>query len=163
MAQTFNDLCNERKQQAERGLFGLVLSMFAETAIGIIKEHILLIRQGDAMKNIISKPKSAALLAFLLFLPAMLLNTIAANEIEPFFTFFKVGTSGGFWANPIGYLAIIVCLLLLPVGGVIAIRPMIQKGADGTRRLYLINGILAAIMLVFFILVSGVLIADTPW
>jgi len=115
------------------------------------------------MKNIISKPYSAALIAFLLFLPVMILNTIANHEIEPFFTFFKVGASGGFWANPIGYLAIIVCLLLLPAGAVIAIRPMVQKKADGRRRLYLINSILAAIMLVFFILISGVLITDTPW
>ncbi len=50
MEQTFSDLCNERKQQAEGGLFGFVLWMFVETAIGIIKEHILLITQGDSMK-----------------------------------------------------------------------------------------------------------------
>ena len=40
MEQTFNDLYNERKQQAERGLFGFVLWMFVETAIGIVQEHL---------------------------------------------------------------------------------------------------------------------------
>ncbi len=52
MEQTFNDLCNEGKQQTERRLFGFVLWMYVETAIGIGKEHVLLITQGDTMKTI---------------------------------------------------------------------------------------------------------------
>jgi len=40
MEQTFNDLCNERKQQTERGLFGFVLWMFIETSAGIVKENL---------------------------------------------------------------------------------------------------------------------------
>ena len=67
------------------------------------------------MKNIvISNPKSAALIAFLFTLPFMVLNTIAGNQIEPFFTIFKVNTGGGFWDHPVGHISLIVALLLFP-------------------------------------------------
>ncbi len=160
MAQTFNDLYNERKQQTGRGLFGLVLWMFVETAIGIIKEHILLIRQGDSMQISISNPKSAARIGFVLTLPVILLNTIANHEIEPFFTFFKVNTAGSFWDHPVGHIAVIVALLLLPAGAVIAIRPILQKGTDGKRKFYLVNVFLAVIMVALFVFISGALISE---
>ena len=50
MEQTFNDLCNERKQQAETRWSGFVLWIFVETALGIIREHVLLITEGATMK-----------------------------------------------------------------------------------------------------------------
>jgi hypothetical protein len=37
MQQTFTDLCNERKQQAEYRWPGFVLWIFIETALGIIR------------------------------------------------------------------------------------------------------------------------------
>ena len=43
MEQTFSDLCNEHRQTG-KGLFGFVLWIFAETAIGICKEHSLQIK-----------------------------------------------------------------------------------------------------------------------
>jgi len=67
MEQTFNDLYKE--QRAEDGLFGFVVWMFIETSMGIIKEHALLITQGDAMKNILTNPRSAAITSFILCLP----------------------------------------------------------------------------------------------
>ena len=45
MEQTFNDLCNERKQQAEYSWSGFVLWIFVETALGILREHVLLVLQ----------------------------------------------------------------------------------------------------------------------
>ena len=38
MAQTFHDLCQEHKD-ARRGLFGLVLRIFFETPVGIVREN----------------------------------------------------------------------------------------------------------------------------
>ena len=43
MEQTFRDLWNEKQQS-----FGFVLWTFIETAIGIFKEHLVLISPGDA-------------------------------------------------------------------------------------------------------------------
>lgn len=54
MQQTFNDLCRER--QTEGGWFGFVLWTFAETAIGIVREHVLLLTEGATMKNILANP-----------------------------------------------------------------------------------------------------------
>ena len=69
MEQTFNDLCRER--QTKGGWFGFVLWTFVETAGGIFREHVLLLIEGAAMKNILANPSSAAtkwggLAAFLL-------------------------------------------------------------------------------------------------
>lgn len=115
------------------------------------------------MRKILSNPTTSAVVAFVLLQPAMILNRIANTELEPFFTFFKIGTQGGFWANPIGYLSVIFAVLLLPVGAAIAISPMLKKAKNETRSFYLINSVLATFILLFFLLVSWVLITDVPW
>src|SRR6185503_8290739 len=40
MAQTFHDLCRERRD-AGRGLFGLALWIFFETSVGIVRENTM--------------------------------------------------------------------------------------------------------------------------
>lgn len=160
MEQTFNDLYNE-EQQTQNGVLNFVLWTFAETTLEITKEHVLRIAQGGTMKSInILDSKLAALVAFLFTLPFMILNTIAGNQIEPFYTIFEVNTGGGFWDHPVGHISLIAALLLLPVGAVIAIRPMFHMGADGTRKFHLVNITLAVIMIAFFFLISGALISE---
>ena len=58
MQQTFNDLYSER--QTKGGWFGFMLWTFAETAIGIVREHVLLLIKGTTMKNILANPSSTA-------------------------------------------------------------------------------------------------------
>jgi len=72
MEQTFNDLCNERKEQAEYTWSGFVLWVFVETALGIIREHVLLITQGATMKNTLAIPRSAALISSILLAVAFI-------------------------------------------------------------------------------------------
>jgi hypothetical protein len=72
MEQTFNDLCNKRKQQAETRWSGFVLWIFIETALGIIREHVLLITEGATMKNILATPRAAALLSSILLAVAFI-------------------------------------------------------------------------------------------
>lgn len=74
MAQTFNDLCNERKQQTEQALLGFVLWMFFETAIGIVREHVLSIKEMNPMKNILINLRLPAIISFLIILPFMILE-----------------------------------------------------------------------------------------
>jgi|GEM_PF-419008 len=74
MEQTFNDLCNERKQQTESGWLGFVLGIFVETAIGIVQENILLLREMNAMKNSLTHLRLPAILSFLVILPFILLE-----------------------------------------------------------------------------------------
>ena len=72
MEQTFNDLHRER--QAERGLFGFVLWTFIETGIGILQEHVLLIKEMNLMNTTLANLKSSAILSFLIILPFILLE-----------------------------------------------------------------------------------------
>lgn len=58
MQQTFNDLSRERQRNG--AWFGFMLWTFAETAIGIVWEHVLLLTKGAKMKNILATPGSAA-------------------------------------------------------------------------------------------------------
>jgi hypothetical protein len=76
MEQTFNDLCNERKQSAERGIFGFVLKIFVETAIGVIHENILVIKDMSTMRNILTNLRLPAIIGSLAVLPFVLLEFI---------------------------------------------------------------------------------------
>ena len=149
MEQTFSDLCNEKRQNKSI-LFGFVLWTFVETTTGILQEHFLLVTQGEAMKNIITNPKSAALVGLLFIAPFVLLNAIVGSRIEPFFSLIRPGIHTG----PFEYILLFFVLFLIPVGSFIAIRPMFQKGAEGKRKFYLVNAILAALLLIVFVMLS---------
>jgi len=145
MEQTFNDLWNE-KRQTKQGLFGFIFWTFIETITGIIQEHILLLTQGNFMKSLISNPKSAALAGFLFALPFLVMNTIVGSRIEPFFSLIRPDTH----TSPFEFVLLAVILILLPVGAFIAVRPMFRKRANGERKFYLLNTIIALILLAGF-------------
>lgn len=65
MQQTFNDLCRERSE-AEDGLFGFVLWMFAETSVGILGENMTLAIKQNMTRRLIVW---AAVVAALLLIP----------------------------------------------------------------------------------------------
>jgi hypothetical protein len=109
MEQTFNDLCNE-KRWAKKGLFGFVLWTFIETAIGILREHLLLISPGDSMQTILKTTGSSALISLLLILPFMIMEVVNRRNLHedfPFMLFFVM------WLN---LFAIIVILLPIVLG-----------------------------------------------
>ena len=70
MQQTFNDLYQER--QPKPGWFSFVLWTFVETAIGIVREHVLSITEGVTMKNTLAYPRSAALISAVLLAVAFI-------------------------------------------------------------------------------------------
>ncbi len=112
MAQTFNDLCNERKRQAEHGWFGFMLWTFVETAMGIVREHVLLITERATMKNMLANPRSAAVISFMLCLPAAIILLFDVIDVDP-----------NFWPLPIspeivGPVALLFLLVALAVSGV---------------------------------------------
>src|SRR4029453_17778157 len=81
MEQTFNDLWNE-KQQTKKALFGFVVWIFIETAIGIFREHLLRISQGAIMKAILQTLGAAALLGFLLILPFLIMEVVNRRSFD---------------------------------------------------------------------------------
>jgi len=106
MEQTFNDLCRE-KRQTKQEFFGFVLWTFVETAIGIFREHLLLISSGVIMQTILKPLRSSALIGFLLIFPFMIMEVVNRrnfNEDFPFMLFF------GLWLNLFG-----ISLILLPI------------------------------------------------
>jgi hypothetical protein len=106
MDQTFQDLWNE-KRQTKKELFGFVLWTFIETAIGIFREHLLLISPGDIMQTILKTLGSSVLISFLLILPFMIMEVVNRrnfNEDFPIFLFFAM------WLNLFA-----ISLVLLPI------------------------------------------------
>jgi hypothetical protein len=77
------------------------------------------------------------------------MNAIVGNRIEPFFSFIRPGIHTG----PFEYPLLFIVLFLIPIGAFIAARPIFQKGADINRKLYLVNAILAALLLIVFLVV----------
>ncbi|MGH7180150.1 MAG: hypothetical protein ACREJC_22420, partial [Tepidisphaeraceae bacterium] len=100
--------------------------------------------------------KSAALVGGLLMAPFVAANAIVGNRIEPFFSFIRPGLH----TSAFEYVLLVLVLGCLPVGAFIAARPMLERGADGRRRIYLLNAILAAFMVVVFVILSAGLAAD---
>jgi len=106
MEQTFHDLCNE-KRQTKKELFSFILWTFTETAIGIFREHLLLISQGVVMQTMLKTTGSSALISLLLILPFMIMEVVNRrnfNEDFPTFLFFVM------WLNLFAF-----SLILLPI------------------------------------------------
>jgi hypothetical protein len=106
MEQTFQDLWNE-KRQTKKELFGFVLWTFLETAMGIFREHLLLISPGDLMQTILKPLGSSALISLLLILPFMIMEVVNRRNFHedfPFMLFFVL------WLNLFA-----ISLILLPI------------------------------------------------
>ena len=107
MERTFQDLCNE-KRLTKKELLGFVLWTFIETAIGIFKEHLLLISSGDIMQTILKTLGSSALISLLLILPFMFMevfNRRHLNEDFPSMLFFVM------WLNLFAISAILLPIM----------------------------------------------------
>ncbi|MBI1879278.1 MAG: hypothetical protein HYR94_13845 [Chloroflexi bacterium] len=149
MEQTFNDLCHQRKQQTEPGLFGFVLWMFVETAIGIIKEYILLITQGDAMRNILTNLRSAAIISFILVLPFAILEFLNTTLTKQ---------------NAFGLTVLFGLLWLLPMAFIVILMPLVRNLRAGNS--IMANPINLLLRVAFLVLIAwtwgGVLIDQLP-
>jgi hypothetical protein len=123
MEQTFNDLYNVRRRQTKQGLFGFMLWMFVETAIGIIKEHVLLLKQGDTMKTITKDLGLAAIISFIIVLPFAILealnNTITRQNAPGLILLFGV-----LWLLPTAFVVILAPIVRTVRAGNIMVNPI---------------------------------------
>jgi hypothetical protein len=76
MEQTFADLWNERTRGSAGGSFVFLLATFAETGRGLVREHILVVKEKDSMQNVLAALKVPATIGFLLVLPFMVLEVM---------------------------------------------------------------------------------------
>ena len=164
MEQTFLDLSNEQKGGIIRGF--VVLSLFVETAIGIGREHWLGFVEGDVMKNMFADSRSAAITSFILSLPLGLTYVTLMFNIEPaakvLNNLFTIdGPQGEMQINMLGRIVIYGGLLLLPVSFALNLQPMLKGDRpEGKRRLYTINLIVGAVILLLILLTWGGLILE---
>ena len=100
-------------------------------------------------------PKKAALLGGLFVVPFLVANAIVAKRIEPFFSFIRPGPD----TSAFEMVLLAVVLLCLPLGAFIAVRPMLER-RDGRRRFLVANGLIAAILLLAFGIISTQLGAE---
>ena len=135
MEQTFNDLCNERKQQAERGLFKFVLWMFVETAVGITREYILIITYGAYMKNIFTNLRPPVIISFILVIPFMILELVNRRNFNEGF---PIALFGFLW--------------LLPTLFIITIMPMVRNIGAGNS--IIANPIILLLRVVFLAFIA---------
>jgi hypothetical protein len=79
MEQTFEDLYRERRTRP--AWVGFFLWTFTETGIGIFREYVLLIAEGAAMRSMLTSPRVAPLLSFILcVLPFMILEWVTQSD-----------------------------------------------------------------------------------
>ena len=162
MEQTFHDLCNEQKEGPARRF--VVLSLFAETAVGIVHEHLYLLREGDIMKNILASPRWAAITSLILSLPLGITFVIFMFDIDPLVKplndlFTIEGQKGQI--NTLGRIVIYGGLLLLPIAFALNLQSLLKReGPEGKRSLYTINLIIGAAILLLIIFTWGDLLVE---
>jgi hypothetical protein len=161
MEQTFNDLCNEQKRGPGRGFF--VLSIFTETAIGIVREHLFLLIEGDVMKNMLADPGSAAITSLILALPLGLTFVAFMFNIEPLVKplnnlFTIEGQQGEMNAGPyrnLWWFVAFACRVRAQPSAAVK-----KEGPEGKRRLYALNLIVGAAILMLITFTWGGLILE---
>jgi hypothetical protein len=107
MQQSFDDLRSERKRQDGRTYPIFVLWIFVETTLGIIKEHALILKETNPMKNAASNLGSSALIGFLLILPFMIMEVVHRRNFNEGF---PITLFIGLWLNLFA-----LSLILVPV------------------------------------------------
>ena len=114
------------------------------------------------MRVILSNPRSAAIMSFILSLPIALLFIIFNWDIksltEPITSLLTVNGSD---VNGLGRFFLIAGLLLVPVAFVINLLPMLKKvGPDGKRTLYIANIMVGIVILTILMVTWGGLILE---
>src|SRR5262245_22429841 len=137
MEQTFNDLYKEQKRHSEGGMLGPVLWIFIETAMGIAREHILLLTQGDPMKNILTNLRSPALISLIFVVPFMIMELINRQNFNKDFP-----------------IPLLIIMWLLPMIFIVILMPIVRNVRMGNS--LMAHPINLLIRVVFLILLAWV-------
>jgi hypothetical protein len=147
MEQTFNDLCSERKRETDQSYLSFVLGMFVETAIGITKEYILLITQGDPVKNILTNFRSPTIISLVLVFPFIILELLNRRNFHEGFP-----------------IVLFVLMWLLPMIFIVILMPILRNVQAGNS--IIANPINLLLRVAFLALIAwmwvGILIDQMP-
>jgi hypothetical protein len=134
MEQTFEDLRRERSA-AGGGIHGFVIRTFAETSLGIAREHVAAAR--------LARHHRFALAGLLLFSPFAVVVLSVWLDIA---VVRDLLTGGGDRPNAVGLVAIVGGLLLLPVALAVTLLPMLRGEPSRKRRLHAVNLLVCAVI-----------------
>lgn len=93
----------------------------------------------------------AILIGFLSILPLVILNIIAGNQIEPFYTFFELSL-GNIGENLLGFIAFIVSLIFVAVGAGINLKISFQKESSKSN-FHILNFVVGLVLLLLVCLI----------
>lgn len=94
--------------------------------------------------------RAAALKGGLFILPFIAANAIVGNRIEPFFSVIRPGPH----TSAFEYVLLFGVIGCMPIGAFIAARPLFERDGVWRRRVHVLNGIVAALMLIAFLSIS---------
>jgi hypothetical protein len=131
MEQTFNDLSKER--QTGGGWFGFMLWTFGETAAGILREHLLLITEGDFMQTILTNLKLPVLISSMLVIPFMIMEVVNRRNFNEGFP-----------------IPLFIFMWVLPILFVVTLMPIVRNVRAGNNLMASpVNLLIRVVILVF--------------
>lgn len=114
------------------------------------------------MKNMLTNPRSAAMMSFILCMPLAVPYLILMYDMEPLIgPLNNLLTIDGQQINNLGRIVIFGGLLLLPVAFVLNLLPILSRaGPEQKRTFHVVNLILGAAILLFITFTWGGLIVE---
>lgn len=88
-------------------------------------------------------------------MPFFIINFIVSLRLEPIYSFL-----GSFPIVRQSTFTPLVLLLFFPVGGIVAMRPMLTKNSDGKYEIYVLNLIVAVLLFAIFVFLFSGLAKD---
>ena len=147
MEQSFRDLYNDRKHQSRLKRISFLPWMFTETAMGITREHLLLIIEGDVMKKMFLTYRSPAIISLVIVIPFMIMEFVNRRNFNEGFP-----------------IPLFVIIWLLPAILILTIMPIIRNLQAGNNiTAQPINLLIRVVILVLVTLLwAGILIDQMP-
>lgn len=104
----------------------------------------------------VGRPGFAAVICLACAIPFLVLNSLVASGVAPARAFFRGVMSDDVWAtNPLGMAVFLGVVLLIAVGGIIALRPLAARGRRA-RGLWL-NLVVGGVLLTGFAVLATAL------
>lgn len=151
MEQTFEDLYLEQAK-SNHSATAFIVKIFTETFISIIKENFRI----NHMSNIKTNPLLSALIGFLFVVPFFAINLLVISKTTWFYKLavetLHINNLTGFG---LGFYLFAFLMLLFPVGAFIALRPVFQKDIKTNKKLFIINIVLAFLIMFVFISITS--------
>lgn len=163
MEQTFDDLYDERMRQSARGRVRFCFHLFVDTVIGIVREHVHVMKGENAMRSILNNPPRAAVLSVILALPLAFIFAVASFQIEPVNSFLSDLVTGpdGVRNSIAGLLILIGAFGLLPLAFFVSLTPIRwAMRAGGNLFDHPTNLVLATVIILAISVITGHIVAD---